>query len=60
MKLKQDNFLINNLFTMKKSILKTVAAAFAFVLFVSVMSSCNKGIGCPGEMTVTTSIIKLF
>ena len=44
---------------MKKSVLKTVAAAFVFVLFMSAFTSCNRGIGCPGEMT-TPSIVKIF
>lgn len=44
---------------MKKSILKSVAVVFAFVLFVSVLSSCNKGYGCPGEMS-TEKVINII
>jgi hypothetical protein len=45
---------------MRKSILKTFGAVFALLLFVSVMSSCNKGYGCPGELTIPTNIVKIF
>ena len=44
---------------MKKSMSKTLAAAFALLLFVSVFSSCNRGVGCPGELS-STSIVKIF
>ena len=44
---------------MKKSISRSLAAVFAFLLFVSVMSSCNKGYGCPGELSVSP-IVQLF
>ena len=45
---------------MRKSILKTMGAVFALLLFVSVLSSCNKGYGCPGELSLPTNIVNIF
>ncbi len=46
---------------MRKSVLKTMGAVFALLLFVSVMSSCNKGYGCPGELSLPThTIVNIF
>ncbi len=38
---------------MKSSILKTVAKACVVLMVVSVLSSCNRGYGCPNNFKVT-------
>ena len=44
---------------MKKSTIKNLLAAIAFVAFAASISSCNKGYGCPTNFKVIQHVVQL-
>ena len=44
---------------MKKNTIKQVFAAIALLAFVSTLTSCNKGYGCPNNFKVVKNVVEL-
>ncbi|MGB1217979.1 MAG: hypothetical protein ACPG5P_08880 [Saprospiraceae bacterium] len=43
---------------MKKSIIKTTKALFVFAVIAITLSSCNRGMGCPGNFSLENQAIE--
>ena len=45
---------------MKSKVLRRLAGLFAILLVVSIMSSCNRGVGCPQAFSAIADVMTLI
>ena len=45
---------------MKSKVARKVAGFFAFLMLVGVLSSCNRGVGCPSAFTAVSDVITVI
>lgn len=44
---------------MKTNKFKSLSLAFSLLIALSVLSSCNRGVGCPSEFSVDKTVLKV-